>query len=80
MMRGEIFRVVTGLRGINRAIVGKLQLFCSAQPAFNILAKHKVGGSIPLTRSIFKPSGNRGLFYFSVFLRRAAAPVDDRRA
>jgi hypothetical protein len=29
-----------------------------------MLAKHKVVGSTPITRSIFKPLGNQGLFLF----------------
>jgi len=30
----------------------------------SMLAKHKVVGSIPITRSTFKPLRNRGLFIF----------------
>ncbi len=42
--------------------MGNFLLFCSADPTFAIFAKHKVGSSTLLTRSIFKASGNRGLF------------------
>jgi hypothetical protein len=30
-----------------------------------MLAKHKVVGSTPITRSSFKPLGSQGLFFFA---------------
>src|SRR5262249_62392929 len=44
-----------------------------------MLAKHKVAGSTPVTRSIFKALCKQGLFYFSRHERFTAAAACCRR-
>ena len=44
---------------------------------FSIVAKHKVGSSTLLTRSIFKPPKFRGLFYFQG-IRRVNEPLHSK--
>jgi hypothetical protein len=41
-----------------------------------MLAKHKVGSSTLLTRSIFKPLVFQGLFYFAELLKQARATFE----
>ncbi len=45
-----------------------------------MLAKHKVVGSTPITRSIFKPLGNQGLFFCCIIAGRFLSPEIHQRS